>query len=53
MSGDTDDAIVPHGILEPGLHSLQKPFTPAALARQVRDVRDGVPPSGTHRVETI
>jgi hypothetical protein len=27
-------------MLEPGLHFLQKPFTPAALARKVREVLD-------------
>ncbi|MGH7569278.1 MAG: ATP-binding protein [Gemmatimonadales bacterium] len=38
VSGYTDDAIVRHGMLEPGLNYLQKPFTPAALARKVREV---------------
>ena len=36
MSGYTDDAVVRHGILEEGIAYLQKPFTPASLARKVR-----------------
>ena len=42
MSGYTDDAIVHHGILEPGLAFIQKPFTPGTLARKVREVLDAV-----------
>jgi PAS domain S-box-containing protein len=38
VSGYTDDAIVRHGMLEPGIAFLQKPFTPQKLARKVREV---------------
>jgi len=38
MSGYTDDAVVRHGMLEPGLAYLEKPFRPTALLRKVREV---------------
>jgi two-component system cell cycle sensor histidine kinase/response regulator CckA len=40
MSGYTDDAIARHGVLEPGIAFLQKPFTPFSLAQKVREVLD-------------
>jgi DNA-binding response OmpR family regulator len=40
MSGYTDTAIIHHGVLEPGIWYLQKPFSPAGLAEKVREVLD-------------
>jgi signal transduction histidine kinase/ActR/RegA family two-component response regulator len=40
MSGYADEAIVQHGILEPGIDFIQKPFTPDRLASRVRQALD-------------
>jgi DNA-binding NarL/FixJ family response regulator len=39
-SGYTDDAIVRRGLLERGAAFIEKPFTPNALARRVREILD-------------
>jgi nitrogen-specific signal transduction histidine kinase/ActR/RegA family two-component response regulator len=41
ISGYTDSAIGHHGVLEPGIAFLQKPFSADDLARKVRNVLDG------------
>jgi two-component system cell cycle sensor histidine kinase/response regulator CckA len=38
MSGYAEDTIVREGMLAPGMAYLQKPLTPATLARKVREV---------------
>ncbi|MEX2380797.1 MAG: response regulator [Opitutales bacterium] len=43
MSGYTDDALVQHGVSNEGLAFLEKPFSPARLARKVREVLDVQP----------
>jgi two-component system, cell cycle sensor histidine kinase and response regulator CckA len=40
MSGDTDDAVVRHGILNRDTSFIPKPFTTDALAQKVREVLD-------------
>jgi two-component system cell cycle sensor histidine kinase/response regulator CckA len=41
ISGYTDDALATRGVLEQGFNFLEKPFSPAALAQQVREILDG------------
>ncbi|PYU60150.1 MAG: hybrid sensor histidine kinase/response regulator, partial [Acidobacteria bacterium] len=41
MSGYTDSFIAGHGVLDPKMHLLHKPFTEEVLIRKVREVLDG------------
>jgi two-component system cell cycle sensor histidine kinase/response regulator CckA len=40
MSGYADDIIAHHGVLDPGIRFVEKPFTPNALTLKVREVLD-------------
>jgi PAS domain S-box-containing protein len=43
MSGYTADVVTRHGILEPGVQLLQKPFSSAELARRLREALESPP----------
>jgi two-component system, cell cycle sensor histidine kinase and response regulator CckA len=47
MSGYADQDLVRQGLLEPGTHFLQKPFTPQELAQRIRDILDAKPAAST------
>ncbi len=51
-SGYTDDAIVQHGVLEPGVAFIQKPYRPRALARKIRELLDNGPEQQTGAVSS-
>jgi CheY-like chemotaxis protein len=42
MSGYPDQTVMSHGMIETGMAYIQKPFTPEALARKVRQVLSGL-----------
>ena len=40
MSGYTDEALTHHGVLDPGVHLITKPFNTADLTEQIRKILD-------------
>ena len=51
MSGYTEDVIAHHGVLDPGMHFIQKPVSLRAIAVKVRDVLDnGGSEMSTHEI---
>jgi len=40
MSGYTDDMLAHHGVLEPNVYLLSKPFAPDELGAKLREVLD-------------
>jgi CheY-like chemotaxis protein len=41
MSGYTEEAIVHHGVIKPGIAFINKPFTSEALGEKIREVLEG------------
>jgi CheY-like chemotaxis protein len=48
ISGYTDDVLAHSGFLSEGAAFLEKPFSPARMARKVRDILDGVGEKSNH-----
>jgi FixJ family two-component response regulator len=42
MSGYTADVIAHHGVLDDGVHFIQKPFSLPNMAVKLREVLDGI-----------
>jgi hypothetical protein len=40
ISGYAPEAVVRHGVLQPGTNFIGKPFTPALFAQRVRELLD-------------
>jgi CheY-like chemotaxis protein len=45
VSGYTDDALAEHGILDPNIAFLEKPFSPARLTQKIREVLGELTPA--------
>ena len=43
MSGYTADVIAHHGVLEPGIHFIQKPYTLREMAGKIREIMENSP----------
>jgi len=50
-SGYADEAVAHHGLLEPSISFLPKPYTPATLARKVRAMLDNISDTAIFRMQ--
>lgn len=52
-SGYTDGAIGHHGVLEPGIEFLPKPYTPSTLAHKVRGMLDATAATSVSKLQQL
>ncbi|MDD4310464.1 MAG: response regulator, partial [Candidatus Cloacimonetes bacterium] len=53
MSGFTDDIIIPFGVLNPGIHFIQKPFSSSEIAARISAVLNDYPKPQSKKLKIL